>query len=159
MSSLPSNVSDRRWVLISVAILLYANSALAAESAFDPQAQARQFIVAKPSFESVVAAKTILTPAGSAQGDARLDPQEQARQFILAKPTLGSAVNSRTAGTASGPAQDNGRVDPQEQARQVILAKPNFGRLADRLVAPASKKQVTSAASAPRNRGSHTESR
>jgi hypothetical protein len=117
MISLPSHTSDRRWVLVSVAILLYANSALAAESASDPQEQARQFIVAKSSFESVGAAKTILAPAGSAQGDPRLDPQ-----FILAKPTFGSAVDLRTKGTAAGSAQDNGRVDPQEQARQFILS-------------------------------------
>jgi hypothetical protein len=159
MIAVSSNTSDRRWVLISAAMLLYATSALAAHSAADPQEQARQFIVAKPRSESVVAANTILTPAGSAQGEVRIDPQEQARQFILAKPTFGSAVNSKTEGTPAGSAQDNGRVDPQEQARQFILAKPNLGSLADRLVAAASRKQVTLAVPAPGNRGGHTEPR
>lgn len=159
MISLARKTSGRRLALISVGILFYATSALAAKSAFDPQDQARQFIVAKPTSESVVDSKTNLTAPGSAQGNGRADPQEQARQFILAKPNLGIAVDSKPNLTAAGSVQGTGRVDPQEQARQFILAKANVGSLADHWVAPVSKKQVTSAVSARRNRGGHSESR
>jgi len=44
-----SKTSGRRLVLISAAILLSVNSALAAEPAFDAQEQARQFILAATS--------------------------------------------------------------------------------------------------------------
>jgi len=159
MNSFPSHTSQGRFLLPSVAIMLGANSALAAHSAVDLQEQARQFIVATPGFESDVAAKSILTPAGLVQSQARLDPHVQARQFILAKPTFGSAVDLKTQGPAAGSAQHHAGVDPQEQARQFILPKLNLGRLADRLVTPVSKKRVTSALSVGGDRGGYSESR
>lgn len=76
--------SGRRLVLISAATLLYANSALAAQPAFDAQAQARQFILAKPDFGVATDSETRPIATVAAQANRRVDAQEQARQFILA---------------------------------------------------------------------------
>jgi hypothetical protein len=80
--------SGRRLVLISAATLLYANSVLAAQPAFDAQAQARQFILSKSNFGVATDSKINGIAAVAAQYNRRLDAQEQARQFILAKPSF-----------------------------------------------------------------------
>jgi len=80
--------SGRRLVLISAATLLYANSALTAQPAFDAQAQARQVILAKPNFGVATDSKTSPIAAVAAQANLRVDAQEQARQFILTKPNV-----------------------------------------------------------------------
>jgi hypothetical protein len=113
---------NRRLVLISTAILLSMNSALAAEPAFDAQEQARQVILAKFDFGVATDSKTKRTAAVAAQGGLRVDAQEQARRFMLAKSNFGVAADSKTKRTAAVAAQDGLRVDAQEQARQFILA-------------------------------------
>jgi hypothetical protein len=122
ISLIAGKTSGRRLVLISTAILLSVNSALAAEPAFDAQEQARQVILAK--FDSGVAtdSNTKRTGAVAAQGGVRVDAQEQARRFILAKSNFGVAADSKMKGIAAVAAQDGLRVDAQEQARQFILA-------------------------------------
>jgi uncharacterized protein (DUF2345 family) len=113
ISLIGNKTSGRRLMLISAAILLSVNSALAAEPAFDAQEQARQVILAKFNFGMAAVA---------AQDNLRVDAQEQARRFILAKPNFGVAADSKTKGIAAVAAQDSLRVDAQEQARQFILA-------------------------------------
>jgi hypothetical protein len=111
ISLIGNKTSGRRLMLISAAILLSVNSALAAEPAFDAQEQARQVILAKFNFGMAAVA---------AQDNLGVDAQEQARRFILAKPNFG--VAAKTKGIAAVAAQDSLRVDAQEQARQFILA-------------------------------------
>jgi hypothetical protein len=111
ISLIGNKTSGRRLMLISAAILLSVNSALAAEPAFDAQQQARQVILAKFNFGMAAVA---------AQDNLRVDAQEQARRFILAKPNFG--VAAKTQGIAAVAARDSLRVDAQEQARQFILA-------------------------------------
>ena len=159
MTSLaPSKTAGRLLVLISAGILQYANSALAAEPVFDPQGQARQFIVAKPNRGVATDSKAHATAVVVAQDNDRVDPQERARQFILAKPNFGVATDSKAHATAVVAAQDNDRVDPQEQARQFIMAKPSLHGLASRVVAPVSKTKVMSTVSARSNRGGYSDS-
>ena len=146
--------SGRRLVLISAATLLYANSALTAQPAFDAQAQARQVILAKPNFGVATDSKTSPIAALAAQANLRVDAQEQARRFILAKSNFGVATDSKITGIAAVPAQNNRRVDAQEQARQFILTKPNVDGLAGRVVAPPTARQRSNTRHAPMDRGS-----
>jgi hypothetical protein len=127
--------SGRRLVLISAATLLYATGALAAQPAFDAQAQARQFILAKPNFGVATDSKATGIAAVAAQINRRVDAQGQARRFILSKSNLGVATDSKGTGIAAVAAQNTRRVDAQEQARQFILAKPNVDGLAGPVVA------------------------
>jgi hypothetical protein len=144
--------SGRRLVLISAATLLYANSVLAAQPEFDAQAQARQFILAKPSFGVATDSKTRPIAAVAAQANLRVDAQAQARQFILSKSNFGVATDSKINGIAAVAAQNNRRVDAQEQARQFILAKPNVDRLASRVIAPPTARRGNN--TQPMDRGS-----
>jgi hypothetical protein len=97
--------------------LLVANSAFTA-NLVDPQEQARQFIVGRPSFG-------VAPDLTDARGNRRIDPQEQARQFILGQPSLGVAVDSTsTAKPAVSTHGDRGvYADSQELARRMILGK------------------------------------
>ena len=153
ISLIPSKASGPRLLLISAGILLFANSALAAEPVSDPQEQARQFILAKPNFAVVSDSSTNGIAAVPAQDNGRGDAQKQAQQFILARPNFEVTSDSKTNGIAAVAAQDNGRGDPQEQARQFILAKPNFE------VTPGSKTKGGGAVAARTNRGGYSESR
>jgi hypothetical protein len=150
-----SKTSGRLLVLISAEILLYAHSSLATEPVFDPQEQARHFIVAKPNFGVATDSKAQTTAVAAAQDNDRFDPQEQARHFIVAKPNFGVATDSKAHTTAVAAAQDNVRLDPQEQARQFILANPNFNGPASRVGA---KTKVMPTVSARSKRGGYSDS-
>jgi hypothetical protein len=144
--------SGRRLVLISAATLLYATSALAAQPAFDAQAQARQFIVARPNFAVATDSKATGIAALAAHNNRRIDAQAQARQFILSKSNFGVATDSKTTGIAAVAAQNNRRIDAQEQARQFILTRPNVDGLAGRVVAPPTARRGNN--TQPMDRGS-----
>ncbi len=146
--------SGHRLVLISAATLLYANSALAAQPAFDAQAQARQVILAKPNFGIATDSKTRPIAAVAAQANLRVDAQAQARRFILAKSNFGVANDSKTKRIAAVAAHANRSADAQEQARRFILAKPHVDGLAGRVVAPPTARPGNNTRHAPMDPGS-----
>jgi hypothetical protein len=122
-----SYIPARSLLWVSAGLLLFAGSALCEESVFDPQGQARGFILAKPRLEAAVVSVTKLSMTGSAADNRRVDPQEHAREFLRARAPLDCAVDSRPYIVAATPAPGYQRFDPQEQAQQFILAKVDSG--------------------------------
>ncbi len=152
ISLIPGASSGRRSLLIAAGVLLIANGALGREGAFDPQEQARHFIVPRPDVAAAIDATTRVT-ATAARGAGRVGPQEQARQFILATPNGGAATDARARVTATVAAPGNARVDPLEQARQFIVAKPKSAGIAGRVAAPVSNTDAASTVTARSSRG------
>jgi hypothetical protein len=117
-------------VPLSAAILLLANTALAAEFVNDPQMQARDLLSGTVGGR----ARTIdASPVIAADGHQTLarDPQEQARRLILGRPNVGReagptvAFDSKTRVTPAVSARDKHREysDAQESARRMILGR------------------------------------
>jgi hypothetical protein len=117
MINKPTNSLGRLLLLGSAAFLVHAGSALGADRADDPQAQARELLAGTAKGSPVATA--IALPAAASQ--AAVEPQEQARRLILGTPhtrTLESyaALPSKT--TSSSDAERRGirRVFPDGQA-------------------------------------------
>jgi hypothetical protein len=119
-------------ILISAAILINANTALAADRVGDAHVQARELLSGTVGRTGSID-KSIAIAAHHHQ-TAYPDPQEQARQFIFGKPSFDgnvsreSAVQSKSA-PAPLSARRNSRVhaDPQELARRTILGTGGSG--------------------------------
>lgn len=125
---IPTKLLNHVLVLVSAAILLYANNGLAADLVGDAQMQARDLLSGTVNGQ----AKTFgASPANPADGHRapNLDPQEQARQLILGKPNIGGvtdlkvAIASRTKGSpaVSARGKRHGYSDPQKSAQRMIL--------------------------------------
>ncbi len=126
ISLIPSKASGRRLVLIAVGLALYANGALPAEPAFDPQELVRQFILGEPKPRSLADSNTEVTRVASTVGTVRVDLEEQVRRFILGKPAFESVADSSANAAVIESAPSRARLDAQEQVRQFLLGKPSL---------------------------------
>jgi hypothetical protein len=132
-SFISSKTSGPALIFISAALLLFANSASAAQPVADSQELVRQFLLGGP----------IVGPlAESAPDSPRVDAPELARRFILGRPDFGSATESNVMVATVEAPHVNVRVESQEQVRQFLLGKPSN--------TPVSEAKATSALSAPR---------
>jgi hypothetical protein len=132
-SLISSKASGPALILVSAALLLYANGASAAQPVVDSQEPVRQFILGGPTGGPL---------AESAPDSARADAPELARRFILGRPNFESATDSDRMVATVEALHVNGRVESQEQVRQLLLGKPSY--------APVSEAKATSALSVPR---------
>jgi hypothetical protein len=112
----------------AAAILLFANSVLAAEAASDAQIQARDLLSGTVGGRAKMFDASIAIPADG-HHVSNLDPQELARQLILGKPNFGAqpgptaALRSKTKFGPAVSARGSRRVgsDAQESAQRMIL--------------------------------------
>ena len=125
-SRISMKILSRRLILISAAILINANTALAANRVGDAQMQARDLLSGTVGGKTEIIDKSL---AISAEQKSYPDPQTQARQLILGKPSFDGAVSrelavqSKTNVPLPMSARRNGsaHTDPQELARRMIL--------------------------------------
>jgi len=125
-SRISMKVLSRRLILISAAILINANTVLAADRVGDAQMQARDLLSGTVGGKTKIIDKSL---AISADQKSYPDPQTQARQLILGKPSFDGAVSrelavqSKTNVPLPMSARRNGsaHTDPQELARRMIL--------------------------------------
>jgi len=125
-SRISMKVLSRRLILISAAILINANTVLAADRVGDAQMQARDLLSGTVGGKTKIIDKSL---AISADQKSHPDPQTQARQLILGKPSFDGAVSrelavrSKTNVPLPMSARRNGsaHTDPQELARRMIL--------------------------------------
>lgn len=124
-SRISRRVLGRGLILMSVAILVNANTVLAADRVSDAQTQARDLLSG-----AVGATRTIdraLATSAVQHQESHPDAQKRARQIILGQPSLDDAVTREFAAQSVTnvpvPARRTGRVhtDPQELARRMIL--------------------------------------
>lgn len=133
-SRIPTKSSSYSWALISVAILMQANSGVAAEPAVDPQTQARDLLSGTVGGLPRVFHESSLVPMDDHTSN--LDPQGQARQLILGTPAVRGntgrmlGVKPAVAKTAL-PRDHRTYTDPQDAARRMIL-----GSRTDKIGAP-----------------------
>ena len=136
MNSLISmKILNRPLILLSAAILINANTALAANRVGDAQMQARDLLSGTVGGRAKIIHKSLAISADHLQ-KSYPDPQEQARQLILGKPSLDGtagrefAAQSNTNVRVPVSARQNDRVhtDPQELARRMILGAGGSGR-------------------------------
>jgi hypothetical protein len=118
---------SRRLILISAAILINANTVLAADRVGDAQMQARDLL------SGTVGGKTKIIDRSLAISTDRYqksypDPQTLARQLILGKSSFDGALSREFAvqSTTNVPVpvsarRDSAHTDPQELARRMIL--------------------------------------
>jgi hypothetical protein len=126
---------SRPLILISAAILINANTALAANRVGDAQMQARDLLSGTVGGRTKTIDKSLAISADQHQ-KSYPDPQDQARQLILGKPSFNGpisrefAVQSKTNVPVPASARRNGHVhtDPQELARRMILGAGGSGR-------------------------------
>jgi hypothetical protein len=129
-SPIPITIPHHRLVLITVAILLYANSLLAAEWVGDAQMQARDLLSGTVGGRAKTFAASPVIPAYGHR-TLTLDPQEQARELLSGKPNFGGvtgptvASGSKTKPTPAVSARGQRRVssDAQQSAQRMILGK------------------------------------
>jgi hypothetical protein len=127
-------IVSRRLILISAAILINANTVLAADRVSDAQMQARDLLSGTVGGTTAID-KSLAISADHHQKSYR-DLQKQARQIILGKPSFDDTVNrefavqSETNVPIPVVARRNSRVhtDPQELARRMILGTEGSGR-------------------------------
>jgi hypothetical protein len=127
---IPGKMSHHRLVLISAALLLYVNNALAAEVVGDAQMQARDLLSGTVGGRAKTFGPSNAIPADGHRAS-NLDPQEQARQLILGKPNVGGdaratvALGSKTTSAPAVSARGKRGVpaDAQEAARRMILGR------------------------------------
>ncbi len=117
MINKPTNSLSHLLLLGSVAFLAHAGTALAADRADDPQAQARELLAGTAKGSPV--ARAVARPAATSQ--AAVEPQEQARRLILGTPrarTLESyaALPSMTTSPTGAGRRPIRRVYPDGQA-------------------------------------------
>jgi hypothetical protein len=126
-SRISMKILSRRLILISAAILINANTVLAADRVGDAQMQARDLL------SGTVGGKTKIIDRSLAISADRYkkpypDPQRQARRLILGKSSFDGAVSrefevqSKTNVPVPVSARrGSAHTDPQELARQMIL--------------------------------------
>jgi hypothetical protein len=127
-SPISIKILNRSLILISAAILINANTVLAANRVGDAQMQARDLLSGTVGGRTKTIDKSLAISADHHQASYP-DPQEQARWLILGKPSFDGtadrefAVQSKTNVPVSVSARRNGHVytDPQELARRMIL--------------------------------------
>jgi len=125
-SRISMKVLSRRLILISAAILINANTVLAADRVGDAQMQARDLLSGTVGGKTKIIDKSL---AISADQKSYPDPQTQARQLILGKPSFDGAVSREFAVqpetnvpvTVSARRDGSAHTDPQELARRMIL--------------------------------------
>jgi hypothetical protein len=118
-SRISMKILSRRLILISAAILVNANTVLAADRVGDAQMQARDLLAGTVGGRARIIDKS---PVISADGHQQTypDPQTQARQLILGKSSFGGAA-SRVAVPVSARRTGSAHTDTQELARRMIL--------------------------------------
>jgi hypothetical protein len=135
-SSISMKILNRSLILITAAILINANTVLAANRVGDAQMQARDLLSGTVGGRTKTIDKSLAISADHHQ-ESYPDPQEQARRLILGKPSFDAtasrefAVQSKTNAPVSVSARRNGHVypdDPQELARRMILGAGGSGR-------------------------------
>jgi hypothetical protein len=134
-SPISTKILSRRLILLSAAILINANTVLAANHVDDAQMQARDLLSGTVGGRTKTIDKSDVISADHHQ-KSYFDPQEQARQLILGKPSSDGtvsrefAVQSKTDIAVPVSARRNSRVhtDPQELARRMILGTGSSGR-------------------------------
>lgn len=126
MREMPIKMSSRRFVPMTAAILLSANSVFAAELVNDAQLQASGLLTATLGGHAKIVYASPPIPAHD-YGTSYLDPQEQARAPILGKPNFGrvtgAALYSESKASAGLPTRGKRGAysDAQELARRMIL--------------------------------------
>jgi hypothetical protein len=126
---------SRRLILISAAILINANTVLAANRVGDAQMQARDLLSGTVGGRHKIIDKSLAISADHLQ-QPYPDPQTQARQLILGKPSFDGAesrefpVQPETNARIMVSPRRNGsdHADPQELARRMILGAGGSGR-------------------------------
>ena len=120
-------ILSRRLLLISAAVLINANTVLAADRVGDAQMQARDLLSGTVGGTGTID-KSLAISAGHHQ-KSYADPQKQARQIILGRPSFDGTV-SREFVPVSVSARRNSRIhtDPQELTRRMILGTGGSGR-------------------------------
>jgi hypothetical protein len=127
-------ILSRRLLLISAAVLINANTVLAADRVGDAQMQARDLLSGTVGGTGTID-KSLAISAGHHQ-KSYADPQKQARQIILGRPSFDGtesrefAAQSKTTVPVPVSARRNSRIhtDPQELARRMILGTGGSGR-------------------------------
>ena len=129
---------SRRLILISAAILINANTVLAANHGADPQMQARDLLAGTVGGRSKFLDKSLPTSADTHQ-QSYPEPQIQARQLILGNSSVDVsrkfAVLSKTnvAVPVSARRIGSAHTDPQESARRMILGAADYGQESGRM--------------------------
>jgi hypothetical protein len=127
-SRIPMNSLSHRLILISAAILISANSTLAASRVGDAQIQAGDLLAGTVGGRPKIIDKSPAISADRHQ-ESPPDPQTQARELILGKSSVRGGVSrqfeaqSNSNAAVAVPAQRIGstHTDPQELARRMIL--------------------------------------
>jgi len=126
-------ILSHRLLLISAAVLINANTVLAADRVGDAQMQARDLLSGTVGGTGTID-KSLAISAGHHQ-KSYADPQKQARQIILGPSFDGTegrefAAQSKTTVLVPVSARRNSRIhtDPQELARRMILGTGGSGR-------------------------------
>ena len=133
-SPVSMKILSRRLLLISAAVLINANTVLAADRVGDAQMQARDLLSGTVGGTGTID-KSLAISAGHHQ-KSYADPQKQARQIILGRPSFDGtegrefAAQSKTTVPVPVSARRNSRIhtDPQELARRMILGTGGSGR-------------------------------
>jgi len=126
-SPISMKILSRRLILISAAILINANTVLAADRVSDAQMQARDLLSGTGGGTKAI--DRSLAMSADHHQKSYADPQKQARQIILGKPSFDGAVQSKTNVLVPESARRDIRVhtDTQESARRVILGTEGSG--------------------------------
>jgi hypothetical protein len=127
-SRISMKILSRRLILISAAILINANTVLAANRVRDAQMQARDLLAGTVGGRSKIIDKSLAISADRHQ-QSYPDPQTQARQLILGKSSFDGAVSRKFAVQSktnvgvpvSARRIGSAHTDPQELARRMIL--------------------------------------
>lgn len=126
-SRISMKILSRRLILISAAILINANTVLAANRVGDAQMQASDLLAGAVGGRTKVIDKSLAISADQHQ-KSYPDQQKQARQIILGKASSDDtasrefSVLSKTNVPVPVPARrGSAHTDPQELARQMIL--------------------------------------
>jgi hypothetical protein len=127
-SRISMKILSRRLILISAAILINANTVLAANRVGDAQMQARDLLAGTVGGRSKIVDKSLANSADPHQ-QSYPDPQTQARQLILGKSSFDGAVIRKFAVQSktnvgvlvSARRIGSAHTDPQELARRMIL--------------------------------------
>jgi len=136
MNSLISmKILNRPLILLSAAILINANTALAANRVGDAQMQARDLLSGTVGGRAKIIHKSLAISADHLQ-KSYPDPQEQARQLILGKSSFGGAVSrefavqpkTNVAVPVAARRTGSAHTDPQELARRMILGAADSRR-------------------------------
>jgi hypothetical protein len=126
-SIISMKVLTRRLILISAAILINANTVLAADRVGDAQMQARDLLAGTVGGKTKVIDQSLVILAGR-HPQSYPDPQTQARQLILGESSFGGAVSrefavrskTNVAVPVSARRIGSAHPDPQELARRMI---------------------------------------